>query len=80
MLNLFILDSFQNFSRIGLKKNPDTIGIQIYFFRLIYESKRLQYYLYITFLTAFTTSLLLGNHSFNRVGEYGAGVSAVVIR
>ena len=37
-------------------------------------------YLYITFLTAFTTSCAFGNHSFNNVGAYGAGVSAVVMR
>jgi hypothetical protein len=27
------------------------------------------YYLYITFFTAFTTSVALGNHSFKSVGE-----------
>jgi len=37
------------------------------------------YFLYITFFTALITSLALGNHSLRSVGEYGAGVSAVVI-
>jgi hypothetical protein len=30
-------------------------------------------------LTALITSSAFGNHSFNKTGEYGAGVSAVVI-
>jgi hypothetical protein len=37
------------------------------------------FYLYVTFFTALITSSAFGNHSFNKVGEYGAGVSAVVI-
>ena len=36
-------------------------------------------YLYITFFTALITSLLFGNHYSNKTGEYGAGVSAVLI-
>jgi hypothetical protein len=40
---------------------------------------KIYYFLYSTFFTAFTTSVLLGNHSANKAGEYGAGVSAVFI-
>ena len=44
-----------------------------------FKYNRIFCYLYITFFTAFITSVEFGNHSFSNVGEYGAGVSAVVI-
>ena len=53
--------------------------INVYFDEVSCVIKNSVIYLYKTSFTAFTTSSLLGIQAFNKTGEYGAGVSAVVI-